>query len=147
MIPSRCGFFLVVVLTIAFLPGIVPTAGAVDGQGDDQVVNATVCRLVREPGRFRGKTVRVKALVESDLIEHTMLSDESCQSYGISLWIPHDLDDNADVIALRSVLKEQWKPRAPKTQVSGVFTGTFSVEGKKRFLKVSKIEERRVSGG
>ena len=131
-------------LSLATLVGV---TAAANKQGGGAGINATVCQLVEEANRFRGKTVRLKALVESDLIEHTTLADESCESHGVSLWIPHDLDDNEDVKTLRKALREQWKPGAAKTRVSGVFTGTFSVEKKKRFLKVWKVEDIRTSGG
>ena len=147
MTSSRCAFLLVVVLSLIFLTSLVATTEKCYGKAEErEAVSGTICQLVHEPNRFKGKTVRVKAIVESDLIEHTMLTDPSCESDGVSLWIPHDLDDNAEVKALRNALKEQWKPGALKTQVSGVFTGSLSAEGKKRFLKVSKIEDIRVSG-
>ena len=57
---------------------------------------------------------------ENDMIEHTVLIDESCDSIGLSLRIPHDLDDNAGVISLRNTVKEQWKPCAAKTRFLGV---------------------------
>jgi hypothetical protein len=57
----------------------------------------------------------------------------------------HDLDNNGDVKMLRNALKEQWKPGAAKTRVLGVFRGTFSLEGKKRFLKVAKVEKVEVN--
>ena len=144
MISSRYRFCLGVVLPLLSLASLLAAAAAANGQREEEGVDATVCQLVHAPNRFNGKTVRVKALVESDMIEHTMLVDESCKSYGVSLWIPHDLDDNSEVKELRKALKEQWKPGAAKTRVLGVFRGTFSIEGKKRFLKVAKAEKIEV---
>ena len=148
MTSPRCQLCLRVVLALSSLANLVGVAAAAASQKrGDEAINATVCQLVHDASRFKGKTVRVNALVESDLIEHTTLADESCEAYGVSLWIPHSLDDNGNVKNLRDALKEQWKPGAAKTRVSGVFTGIFSTAGKKRFLKVSKVENIRVSGG
>lgn len=133
-------------ISLLFLGLFVVAAVADDARSGNQVIDTTVCELTKQPHQFKNKVVRLRSLVESDMIEHTMLVDESCESYGVSLWIPHDLDDNADFKALRNALKEQWKPGAAKTRVFGVFTGTFSLEGKKRFLRAAKVEKVEVSG-
>lgn len=106
--------------------------------------DATVCQLVQTPKEFKGRVVRVWAIVESDLIEHTMLIDGSCGSAGIFLWIPHEADNKADFRELRQSLKDRWKPGVAKTRITATFTGTFSLEGKRRFLKAWKVENVEV---
>jgi hypothetical protein len=80
--------------------------------------DATVRQLVQTPKEFKGRVVRVRAIVETDLIEHTMLIDGS--------WIPHEADNKADFRELRQSLKDQWKLGVAKTRITATFTGTFS---------------------
>jgi hypothetical protein len=117
---------------------VIPTSSA------EKVTETTLCELIAQADRFDKQIVRVRADVESDLIEHTILVDQSCESKGVSLWIPHDKDDEIEVRKLRSALKDQWKSRAKKGRVVAVFTGVFVHEGKKRFLKVSQIADLEV---
>jgi|SRR5690242_6467645 len=100
--------------------------------------NATVCGLAATPKAFIGNVVRVEAVVKSDLIHHTMLVDDAC-SKGVSLWIPHDLDDNKTVMALRQALRNQWTA-PPESTVRAVAVGTLIREHKALFLKITAIE-------
>ena len=86
----------------------VATLGAKSGAAKPAVVETTVCDLVKRSIHFDKADVRVRAIVMSDLIEHTMLVDDECPARGISLWIPHELDDSTDVRALLSELRSQW---------------------------------------
>ncbi len=128
-------------LTVLLLASLV-TVGAFgrSRRGNNGLVEPTVCELVEEPKRFANVDVRVKAMVESDLIHHTMLVDTAYPTRSISLWIPHELDDSENVQKLRSELGRQWTERSYETQVTALFTGTFLYERKKRFLKVSRVE-------
>ena len=81
----------------------------------------------------------MRAIVISDLIEHTMLVDCECPARGISLWIPHALDDFTDVRALDSELRRQWAIPPSNTAISAVFEGTFLREHRKLYLRVSDI--------
>jgi hypothetical protein len=104
----------------------------------------TVCELMQRPSQFKSKLVRVRAWVQSDLIHNTALVDDSCESKGISLWIPHERDEQSDVRELRAALSHQWKPGEAKTRIAGVFTGIFLREAKKFLLKVSKADGLRI---
>lgn len=135
---------VVSMLLLAFLA----TAGSFGRSGrDGGLVETTVCELVRRPNRFANASVRIRAVVMSDLIEHTVLVDNACPARGISLWIPHELDDAANVQKLRSELRRQWTEHSYETQVNAVFTGTFLHERNKRYLKVSSIERPTVAPG
>ena len=103
-------------------------------------VETTACELVKHPNRFANTNVRIRAVVMSDLIEHTMLVDGACPASGISLWIPHELDDSANVQRLREELRRQWTEPSNESQVRAVFTGTFLQERRKLYLKVSSME-------
>jgi hypothetical protein len=130
------------------------TLGAKSGVAKPAVVGTTVCDLVKRSTNFekvnwppagRGWQgtrlhVQVRAIVMSDLIEHTMLVDNDCPASGISLWIPHELDDSTDVRALRSELRSQWAIPPNNTQVSTVFDGTLLREHRKLYLKVLSID-------
>ena len=118
----------------------VATLGAKSGAAKPAVVETTVCDLVKRSIHFDKADVRVRAIVMSDLIEHTMLVDDECPARGISLWIPHELDDSIDVRALRSELRSQWAIPPSNTQVSAVFDGTFLREHRKLYLKIVSID-------
>ena len=118
----------------------VATLGAKSGAATPAVVETTVCDLVKHATHFDNANVRVRATVMSDLIEHTMLVDNECPARGISLWIPHELDDSTDVRALRSELRSQWAIPPSNTRVSAVFDGTFLREHRKLYLKVVSID-------
>jgi len=107
-------------------------------------VETTLCELVNHPSRFANTDVRIRAVVMSDLIEHTMLVDGGCLR-GIALWIPHELDDSANVQRLREELPRQWTEPSNETQVRAVFTGTFLHERRKLYLKVSSMEQPDVA--
>jgi hypothetical protein len=114
--------------------------GAESGAAEPAVVETTVCDLVKHSTRFDKTNVRVRAIVMSDLIEHTMLVDNECPARGISLWIPHELDDSTDVRALRSELRSQWAIPPSNTQIGAVFDGIFLREHRKLYLKVLSID-------
>ena len=125
-----------------FLVALASTAtlGTASGVAKPAVVETTVCKLVKDSSHFNKANVRVRAIVMSDLIEHTMLVDNECPARGVSLWIPHELDDSTDVRALRSELRSQWAIPPSNRQVSAVFEGTFLREHRKLYLKVSSID-------
>jgi hypothetical protein len=111
---------------------------------EKQIADVTVCDLVKDPSRFENRAVRVRSVVESDLIEHTMLTDTLCKSEGINLWIPHDLDEQADVRELRKLLDERLKSGALKYQVTAAVTGSFLREGKRLYVRATKFEHVRI---
>ena len=114
----------------------VATVGANSGAAKPVVVETNVCDLVKHPSHFDKSNVRVRAIVISDLIEHTVLADNECPARGISLWIPHERDDSTDVRALRSELRRQWAIPPSSVEINAVFEGTFLHEHRKLYLKV-----------
>jgi len=118
----------------------VGTLGAKNFAAKPAVVETTVCDLVKRSTHFDKANVRVRAIIMSDLIEHTALVDNECPGKGISLWIPHELDDSADVRALRSELRSQWAIPPSGKQVSAGFDGIFLREHRKFYFKVSSID-------
>jgi|SRR3954470_23836856 hypothetical protein len=118
----------------------VTTLGAKSGLAKPTFVETNVCDLVKRSNHFDKANVLVRAIVMSDLIEHTLLEDNECPARGISLWIPHELDDSTDVRALRSELRSQWAIPPSNSQVSAVFHGTFLREHRKLYLKVLSID-------
>jgi hypothetical protein len=47
-------------------------------------MHVTVCELGAHPARYDGKRVELTALVESDGIEHTTLTDDACHDTGVA---------------------------------------------------------------
>lgn len=128
----------VIALFLVALPSVA-TLGANSGSAKPAVIETTVCDLVKRSNHFDKANVRVRAIVMS-AIEHTILVDNDCPARGISLWIPHELDDSTDVRALRAQLRSQWAIPPSNTQVSAVFDGTFLREHRKLYLKVLSID-------
>lgn len=120
--------------------GSVTILGARSGSAKPAFVETNVCDLVKRSNHFDKANVLVRAIVMTDLIEHTLLEDNECPAKGISLWIPHELDDSTDVRALRSELRSQWAIPPSNSQVSAVFHGTFLREHRKLYLKVLGID-------
>jgi hypothetical protein len=133
------------VILLFFVAASVATLGADGGTAKPAVVETNVCDLVKRSNHFDNANVRVRAVVMSDLIEHTMLVDNECPARGISLWIPHELDDSTDVKALRSELRSQWTTPPSNTQVSAVFDGTFLREDRRLYVKVVSIDHMELT--
>jgi hypothetical protein len=129
------------VILLFFVAASVATLGADGGRAKPAVVETNVCHLVKRSNHFDEAHVRVRAVVMSDLIEHTMLVDNACPAKGISLWIPHELDDSADVKALWSELRRQWAIPPSNAEISAVFEGTFLREHRKLYLRVLGIDQ------
>jgi len=129
------------VILLFFIAASAATFRADGGTAKPAVVETNVCDLVKRSNHFDNANVRVRAIVMCDLIEHTMLVDNECPARGISLWIPHELDDSEGVQTQQSGLRAQWTPGrlTTDTQMRGVFTGVFLHERKQRFLKVSQV--------
>ena len=118
----------------------VATFGANGGAARPAMLETNVCELVKHSHHFDKANVRVRAIVMSDLIEHTDLVDKDCAAKAISMWIPHEIDDSTDVRALRSELRRQWAIPPSNTEVSAVFEGTFLREHRRLYLKVLSID-------
>jgi len=70
-----------------FLVGLalVATVGANSYAAKPALIETNVCDLAKRPSHFDKSNVR--AVVMSDLIEHTVLVDSECPEKGVSLWI------------------------------------------------------------
>jgi len=129
------------VILLFFVVASVVTFGADGGAAKAAFGETNVCDLAKRSNHFDKATVRVRAIVMSDLIEHTMLIDNECPANGISLWIPHELDDSADVRTLRSELRRQWAIPPSNKKISAAFEGAFLREHRKLYLRVSGIDQ------
>lgn len=130
---------IVIPLFLVVLTSVI-TLGTNSGAAKPIVVETNICDLVKHPSHFDKLNIRVKAIVMTDLIEHTDLVDNECPARGISLWIPHELDDSTDVRALRSELRRQWAIPPSNVEISAVFEGTFLHEHRKLYLNVLRID-------
>ena len=129
-----------IVILLFFVASSVLTFGANGETAKPAVIEMNVCDLVKRSKHFDKANVRVRAVVMSDLIERTALVDNECPAKGISLWIPHELDDSADVRELDSELRRQWTTPPSNAEISAVFEGTFLREHRKLYLKVLRID-------
>jgi len=104
-------------------------------------VQTSVCELAQQSKKFAQTTVRIRATVQTDFIEHTMIVDRNCPKIAASLWIPHELDNTKGVEQLRAVLRRQWMDSTSKIPgVDAEMTGDFIVEGKRRYFRVRSID-------
>ena len=105
----------------------------------------TFCEIVRYSDRFDGRSVRFRASVVSDGIDHTALADPKCGPRTIIPRISEEASDRADIQQFRDAVFLQ-KPRGTAFKhVSATFTGTFTWDGKVRVLQVEKIEALTVT--
>jgi hypothetical protein len=103
------------------------------------------CEIVLHGERFDGRTVRFRASVVSDGIDHTALADPKCGTRTIIPRISEEASDRTDIQKFRDAVFLE-KPRGTAfKQVSATFTGTFTVDGKVRVLQVEKVEELTVT--
>lgn len=101
-------------------------------------LDKTVCQLIAKPRHFHKIIVHIRASVETDLIEHTILVDTSCKNRGIVLWIPHSLDDDPSVRSLWAALKHHVEARNGQPVVADC-VGKFLYQNRKYYLKVSSL--------
>lgn len=102
-------------------------------------LKTTVCTLVSNPATFANRVVRVRGIVQSSL-EHTRISDESCDTSSVTLWIPHTSDKNQDVQRLRERLRQAFTSRHLKSRVRATIVGKYLREDNRPVLKVESVE-------
>jgi len=97
---------------------------------NDHFVDATVCDLFSKAKEFNGKSVRVRATVDSDGIENTLLRDETCPQGGIGLWTPEDVEHRKwTARALKDAIFRMGLRGTDKNKtINGTFLGTFSLK-------------------
>jgi len=115
-----------------------------------QPTDTTICQLVKHPQEFNKKVVRVRALVESDGIEHTVLLDESCESQGVVPWVSRENSEHSDIEKLHDAIFRRGRPGTTGKRITGVFTGTFSWHRRKipsRVLALKSVADLHVQIG
>lgn len=122
---------LVLVSVLLLFASLSPCALGSARQDKVRPVETTICELVKYPSRFTDKLVSVRALVESDGIEHTVLLDESCKSHGVVAWIPEESSKHSEMAKLHDAIFRRWHPGTTGRRITGVFTGTYLSHRKK----------------
>ena len=134
---------LVVLACTVLLPGGHSSAGS----SPSHPIETTICDLVKYPSRFSGKLVRVRALVKSDGIEHTVLVDDSCKSQGVAPSVPKENSGHPDMEQLHHAIFRVGRPGTAGKRITGIFVGTYSWHRKKvpsRVLTLRNVQHLRV---
>ena len=107
-------------------------------ESEKEPIRATVCEISTSPNRFAGKKIMVSGRFESDGIERSVITDDSCSDSGISVSTPtHFIGEDK--------LKEALMVGKPGTLdkiIIGTFLGTFRWDPKgdpKRIIVVSEV--------
>jgi hypothetical protein len=110
-------------------------------------VQANICELASRPRTFSKVEVQLIATVVTDFIEHTMVFDKGCPAIVANLWIPHELDNASEVRQLRAELRRSFDSNPRRgARVDTKMTGTFLVEGKRRYFRVKSIDSIQMAG-
>lgn len=106
-----------------FVGGILGTSA---GTAYDAPIQTSVCEIVRDPARFNGKIIQLRAIVDTGL-EWSVLRDESCPNDTIHLAFGDDkhpsLRDRAEFAYIGSPedvnypASLQWHPNPPKPRL------------------------------
>ena len=112
-----------------------------------QISNVDLCALIAHPGQFNQKRVRVRAQVESAVIEGgTWLEDASCKAGGVELSVPDSIrnhpEEHPDFKALDDAIRLEGNIGTVGKKVTATFTGEFARHFKspKRVLVLEKVE-------
>lgn len=134
-----CGVVLLIVITTNQISG---------STREHKKANTTVCEIVAKPHRFNKKVVKLRGFVKSDMIEHTVLLDSTCQSQGISLWVSAKLRERSDFEQLYDAISREGPSTTDRLQITGTFTGVFHYYPKrsaeKRVLEATSVEDIEV---
>ena len=90
----------------------------------DTPAEASVCQLLADPSFYVGKLIVLRAVVESDGLHLTLLTDEACSGAGIGLVVDDDIADGEAAVAMSRAIATQ-RFGAPSKQIKGTFTGIF----------------------
>lgn len=116
--------------------------------GKRDLTVTTVCEIVAKPNRFNKKIVKIRAFVKSDMIEHTVLLDSSCESEGISLRVPAKLQEQPDFQELYKALSRNGPSTTDQFHITGTFTGVFRYypnrSSEKRVLEATSVQNLEI---
>jgi hypothetical protein len=110
------------VLWASFVAVLSATSGIAQRQSG--VLHTTVCSIVLHPEEFDGRLVRVRARINSDGIERTVLFSDKCPDRGIALVVPPECSQTTGVLSLHRAIFGGHPGTADK-RIEGTFSGTF----------------------
>jgi hypothetical protein len=143
LLSKMTGLTLFTVVLLNFCVGI-----AAKENKANSTVDTTVCELVQHSSRFYKKAVRVRARVVTDIIEHTLVVDESCPSQGVSLWTTSAFRQRVDYRELRNAIVDEAAAGSKIKKVTATITGRFMRrrEGSRHkiVLEAEKIDDVEV---
>jgi hypothetical protein len=103
----------------------------------------TVCAVAKEPDRFDGHSITVRAHVQSDGLHGSQIYDESCGQYGLLLFMHPEAKGQDELDAALG-----WCHRSTRGKdILGTFTGIFRYkptylgDPPRRSISVSRIDD------
>lgn len=103
----------------------------------------TVCAIAETPDKFDGRSITVKARVQSDGMHGSQIYDESCKQYGVLLFLAFGAKGEDQLDAALN-----WCHRSTRGKfIFGTFTGVFHFkpvfigDSPRRTIKVSRIDD------
>lgn len=99
---------------------VLSAAAALNAQSNSSGLT-TVCAIATEPEKFDGRSVSIRAYVFSDGMHGSYIYDQSCERYGLGLFVSHGAkgEDQLDAALGWCHLSTRGK------SISGTFTGVF----------------------
>ena len=99
---------------------IILSAAAVNAQNSPPELT-TVCAIAKQPDKFDGQRVTLRAGVFSDGMHGSLLYDESCKEYGLLVFLEHGARGGEELDAALN-----WCHRSTRGKlILGRFTGVF----------------------
>jgi hypothetical protein len=140
---SRLQIGIVSLISVCFLHSYLAP-----GQEQQRLSDVHLCTLITHPKQFNKKRVRVRAQVESAVIEGgTWLEDASCkEGGGVEVFVPDPIRDHPaehpDLKALDDAIRLQGNIGTVGKKITATFTGEFTYHSKrpKRILTLEKVE-------
>jgi hypothetical protein len=90
-----------------------------------------LCSVLRDPAAFFGHVIKLRAFVDSDLVERTMLHQDGCSTQGIALSTsktenrPMTLMEDVEYQRYRKLWRQIPQLADKQQRVQGVFEGMF----------------------
>ena len=109
----------------------------------ESLIHTTICNVLRAPGVFADKCIRVPGRFVTDGLEHSVIVDESCGNLGLVPW--------ATSRETRELDEAIWLPRKGFTterRITARFTGRFvwrpNARRNIRVLEISAVSDVKV---
>ena len=103
----------------------------------------TLCELAANPSKYAGKTVRISAIFMTDMREHSVLMDPSCNSVRINLYNGPKGPYQASIDKLDKAEFKAYRELKPVTFKIN-FSAIFRIKPMPRELPFSKRERGRL---